>query len=61
MSTTCCLYGQPEAAPHQVAQHQSDQALNKEVKRRADIMGVAPNEASITRLIGVVRFAQNVV
>jgi hypothetical protein len=33
--------------------------LNKEVKRRADVVGILPNEASITRLIGAVLLEQN--
>jgi len=33
--------------------------LNKEVKRRADAVGIFPNEASITRLIGAVLLEQN--
>ena len=33
--------------------------LNKEVKRRADVVGILPNEASINRLIGAVLFEQN--
>src|SRR5690242_168420 len=33
--------------------------LNKKVKRRADIVGTFPNEASITRLIGAVLLEQN--
>jgi len=33
--------------------------LNKEVKRRADVVGIFPNEASITRLIGAVLLKQN--
>jgi transposase-like protein len=33
--------------------------LNKEVKRRADVVGIFPNEASITCLIGAVLFEQN--
>jgi putative transposase len=33
--------------------------LNKEVKRRADVVGIFPAEASITRLIGAVLLEQN--
>lgn len=29
------------------------------MKRRADVVGIFPNEASITRLIGAVLFGQN--
>lgn len=37
----------------------SIERLNKEMKRRAEVAGIFPNEASITRLIGAVLFEQN--
>jgi putative transposase len=33
--------------------------IEKEVKRRADVVGIFPNDASITRLIGGVLLEQN--
>ena len=39
----------PERASHQIAQDTNPlEPLNKEVKRRADVIGIFQNEASIT-------------
>ena len=43
-------------APHRVKLHSANtlDRLNKEVKRRANVVGIFPNEARIRRLIGAV-------
>ncbi len=47
--------------PHRVKLHSTNtlERLNKEVKRRANVMGIFPNETSILRLIGAVLMEQN--
>lgn len=46
---------------HRVKIHSTNtlERLNKEVKRRANVVGIFPNEASIMRLIGAILMEQN--
>ena len=48
-------------ARHRTELHSTNtlERLNKEVKRRADVVGIFPSEASIVRLIGAVLLEQN--
>jgi putative transposase len=48
-------------AQHRAKLHSTNplERLNKEVKRRADVVGIFPGEASITRLIGAVLLEAN--
>ena len=51
--------GFPKAHRTQIHSTNPLERLNAEVKRRTDVVGIFPNDASITRLVGALLLEQN--
>ena len=49
----------PQGAPPEIALHKPIERLHAEVKRRTNVVGIFPNEAAITRLVGAILLEQN--
>ena len=56
----CCpISTSPSSTAAKLHSTNALERLTKEVKRRADVVGIFPNEAAIIRLIGAVLLEQN--
>jgi putative transposase len=49
----------PQAHWQQIHSTNPLERLNKEIKRRTSVIGIFPNEAAITRLVGALMLEQN--
>ena len=53
------LHDFPEGSPSKIHSINPLERLNGEIKRRTDVVGIFPNEAAITRLVGALLLEQN--
>ncbi len=53
------LHGLPGPTPTKLHSTNPIERLNGEIKRRTEVVGIFPNEAAITRLVGALLLEQN--